>query len=362
MNCLFRVMWTVTVTIALVVAPASYAANCHITPYSTPAKDQARLDSGLVGQWDNSFQQQMISIRDYDGNQWDYFSLQKKPDTAEPQRLVLLLHGFPEFAWAWEKELAYFGDKVHAVALDLKGHHYSSAPDDTGEYNFLEIGWEMREVIRCLGYDKATIVGHDFGGAIGWIMGMLHPDAVDGLVIMNVPHPYLFGRELLNPASDQQERIQYMVYARGTSLKDQLNFSRIIFSDTSIFNSGFYAGKRLLRLVNENWLPLNRWREMKNYYREMPLPATEQDYPAELSRFQKKIYSVKVPTLVLWGLADPYFSPNVLTDLPALVPQLELVTYPHGTHWINHEADDLHQRIDAFLQRTGPALQPAPQQ
>src|SRR5690606_6542204 len=98
----------------------------------------------------------------------------------------------------------------------------------------------------------------------------------------------------------------------GTTLKDQLNFSRIVFSDFSIFKSGFYRGKRLLRLAYENWLPLNRWREMKNYYRAMPIPATEQDYPAQLSPFQHKIYSIKVPTLVLWGMADPYFSPEVL--------------------------------------------------
>lgn len=325
---------------------------CERMEFTPPAADRARLESGALGHWDLSLQEEVIRIHDYDGNAWDYYSLQKKPAHGEASRLLLFLHGFPEFAAAWERELAHFGESVHAVAIDLKGHHYSSAPQDIDEYNFIELGWEMRAIINCLGYQSATIVGHDFGAAMAWTMGMLHPDAVDGLLIMNAPHPYLFGRALLDPDSDQAERIQYMLYARGTTLQDQLNFTRIIFSDFSLFKSGFYGGKRILRLMRENWLPLNRWSTMKAYYRAMPLPATEQDFPAQLSDFQQRIYSVKVPTRVLWGMADPYFDPRMLDGLPALVKDLEIVRYPDGTHWINHEAEDLHQQIQQLLDDT----------
>lgn len=327
------------------------APECQLSDADVPSIDQQRLNHGSVGRWDTSLLQQTIGITDIDGNHWEYYSLQKKPDTAQPTRLVLFLHGFPEFAAAWEQQLAYFGEQVHAVAIDLKGHHYSSAPDAVDEYNFIELGWETRAIINCLGYRSAVIVGHDFGGGIAWTMGMLHPDIVDGLVILNAPHPYLFGRELLNPDSDQAERIRYMMYARGGSLQDQLNFTKIIFSDFSLFNSGFYRGKRILRLMLENWLPLTRWSSMKAYYRAMPLPATEQDYPAQLSDFQRKIYSIKVPTLVLWGMADPYFAPSILDGLPTLVPDLEVVRYPGASHWINHEADDLNAQIQQFMAR-----------
>ena len=325
---------------------------CKLLDANTPTADRTRLEKGIVGRWDLALEEQVIRINDIDGNVWDYYSLQKKPAHGEPTRLLLFLHGFPEFAAAWERELAHFGESVHAVAIDLKGHHYSSAPDDIDEYNFIELGWEMRAIINCLGYKSATIVGHDFGGALGWTMGMLHPDIVDGLLIMNAPHPYLFGRELLDPASDQNDRIQYMYYARGTTLQDQLNFTRIILSDFSLFKSGFYGGKRLLRLMLENWLPLERWSTMKAYYRAMPIPATEQDYPAQLSDFQQKVYRIKVPTRVLWGMADPYFNPNMLEGLPALVEDLEVVRYPDATHWINHEAADLHDQIQRLLDDT----------
>src|SRR5690606_23615989 len=106
------VMWTVTGALLLALTQTSRATDCHITPYPTPAQDQARLDRGSVGEWHSGFDQQMIQISDIDGNRWDYFSLQKRPEhPQEAPRLLLFLHGFPEFAWAWEKELAHFGDQ-----------------------------------------------------------------------------------------------------------------------------------------------------------------------------------------------------------------------------------------------------------
>lgn len=332
-----------------VISTSCLADSCRQSNFVPNPNHLTRLDSGWVGDWNRTFSEKMISVKDIDGNTWDYFSIEKKP--ADPQHLILFLHGFPEFAYAWEQQLEYFGDQYHAVAVDLKGHHYSSSPDSIEEYDFIEIAWEIRALIRCLGYETATLVGHDFGGAIAWIMGMLNPDAVDGLVVLSVPHPYLFGRALLNPSSDQRERSQYIDYAQGTSLNAQLNFSRIIFSDFSIFDSGFYSGNRILRLMLESWVPTQRWKTMKHYYRAMPYPPNEQDYPPQLTTFQRKIYTIKRPTLFLWGLSDPYFSTDTLEGIDDLVPDLELVTYPKGSHWLHHEAQDLNLRIENFLNR-----------
>lgn len=338
----------------LTLATNSPAAVCSTTPYSVPARDQARLDRGTVGEWDNSFQQNLYTIEDIDGHPWNYFALEKKPNNVEPKRLVLFLHGFPEFAWAWERQLSALGNDVHAVAIDLKGHHYSSSPEEIGEYNFLEVAWEMRALIKCLGYEKATIVGHDFGGAIAWTLGMLHPDIVEGLVILNAPHPYLFGRELLNANSSQNELSRYIGYAQGTTLGDNLDFTFFMMHDTTILQNDFYRGRRILRLLDENWLPTSRWKTMKNFYRGMPFPASEADFPATLTDFQRRIYTVRAPTLVLWGMQDRYFTPHLLEGLSELVPHLEVVRYPNATHWIHHEIDDLNSRISAFLSQLPP--------
>lgn len=54
----------------------------------------------------------------------------------------------------------------------------------------------MVGLIHALGYEKAHIVGHDWGGAIAWKLAMDHPQVVDRLVILNSPHPYIFGKAL----------------------------------------------------------------------------------------------------------------------------------------------------------------------
>lgn len=340
---------SVTLLFAILITPATHAKPCVETPYSGPESHQRRVQSGLVGNWNGSFHQKLIQIKDIDGNPWQYFALEKRPKTAKA--LLIFLHGFPEFAWAWEQQLEYFGTKYHTIALDLKGHHYSSSPDAIEEYDFIELAWELEAIIDCHGYDKAVIVGHDFGGTLAWIMGMLHPNRVQGLVVLSVPHPYLFGRALLNPNSNQSKLSQYIDYARGTSLQDQFEFSKIIFSDLSIFESGFYRGSRILRLMLESWVPTQNWKTMKHYYRAMPYPATEQNYPEHLTDFQKKIYSIKRPTLLMRGLSDPYFATEAYQNMESLIPDLEYFEYPDGTHWLHHEAEDLNQRIETFLNR-----------
>ena len=325
------------------------AADCAISPFTAPLKDRLALSAGLSGKWDRSFTEQTIQIEDIDGNEWSYFALEKRPQ--HPKKLILFLHGFLEFSWAWEKQLAYFGDQYHAVAIDLKGHHYSSKPDIEDEYHFLELAWEIRAIIKCLGYEQAIIVGHDFGGGIGWTLGMLHPDIVEKLVVMSVPHPYLFARAQLDPGSDQLQRTKYIEYAQGYSLTDQLYFSQFILSDLSIFSSGFYNNGRIGRLTNEVLLPTSGWRYMKHYYRVMPYPATEQDFPLQLSEFQQKIYKVRRPTMVLVGTDDPYFNPMAYQGMEALVSDLELVLYEGGTHWVHHEIPDLNQRLEVFIEQ-----------
>lgn len=340
--------------LALLFLPLTgFARDCSITPFQSPAADESRLKKGLVGKWDDSFEQNEITITDLDGKPMHYFSLQKQPANQEKKELIIFLHGFPEFAWAWEKQLAYFGERMHAVAIDLKGHHYSDAPEPVDEYSFIKLGWELRFIIQCSGYEQATIVGHDFGGGLAWTMGMLHPDVVKQLVILNTPHPYRLGRELLNPNGEQLKRSKYIEYAQGTASADIAHFNAIIFSDFSLFNSGFYGGTRLLRLMLENWLPTTRWSTMKKYYRAMPIPATEQEFPEHLSGMSAQIYRVKVPTLLLWGMKDPYFVHDLLNGMEDLVPKLEIKTYPDATHWINHEAADLNQQIELFMQKHG---------
>jgi len=335
-------------------ANASRYPDCAINEFEASASLERNLKWGIYGDWNDSFEESMITVYDHNEQPTDYYSISKKPSDAKPRQLVLFLHGFPEFSWAWEKQLEYLGDEYHAVALDLKGHHYSSKPDDIAEYDFVKLAREVKEVVRCLDYESLTLVGHDFGGVLSYVFASLYPEMLNGLVILNAPHPYIFGREYNNPEGDQKEKSEYMEYAQGDGFIDRAKFLKIILSDQSLFESDFYDNNRKNRLLKENWAPLGNWARMKSYYRAMSFPPSPDEFKPRPTDTQKAMFTIRAPTMVLWGLDDPYFSTKLLDGLDEWIPDLELTTFEEHTHWIAHELPDFNEYLEDFLNRHPP--------
>jgi pimeloyl-ACP methyl ester carboxylesterase len=102
--------------------------------------------------------------------------------------LVLLLHGFPEFWWAWRHQLVALADAgYHAVAPDLRGYGASDKPPRG--YDAPTLASDIAGIVRALGEPDAVIVGHDWGGQLAWSVAALHPAVVRRLVVLSWPHP-----------------------------------------------------------------------------------------------------------------------------------------------------------------------------
>jgi pimeloyl-ACP methyl ester carboxylesterase len=105
--------------------------------------------------------------------------------------LVLLLHGFGEFWWAWRHQLPVLDQAgLSVAALDLRGY---GATDKTPRgYRQAVTGTDISAVIRSLGYSSAYVIGHDWGGVAAWSTYAYAPEQVDGLAIVAGPHPLQF--------------------------------------------------------------------------------------------------------------------------------------------------------------------------
>ena len=110
--------------------------------------------------------------------------------------LVVFLHGFPEFWWAWRQQLpAVAAAGFRAVAMDLRGYGGSDKPPRG--YDPMTLAADVAGVIRCLGERDAVIVGHGWGGFVGWATAVLRPGQVRGVAAVAAPHPLLLLRSLV---------------------------------------------------------------------------------------------------------------------------------------------------------------------
>jgi pimeloyl-ACP methyl ester carboxylesterase len=102
--------------------------------------------------------------------------------------LVLLLHGFPEFWWAWHRQLPLLADAgFRAVAVDLRGCGASDKPPRG--YDGYTLAGDVAGLIRALGERTAVLVGAGYGGMIAWTTAAFHPRLVRRLVVIAAAHP-----------------------------------------------------------------------------------------------------------------------------------------------------------------------------
>jgi pimeloyl-ACP methyl ester carboxylesterase len=102
--------------------------------------------------------------------------------------LVLFLHGFPEFWWAWHKILPAVAEAGYrAVAVDLRGYGASDKPPRG--YDGYTLAADATGLIRALGERSATLVGSGYGGMMAWTAAAFHPKLVRHLVVVGAAHP-----------------------------------------------------------------------------------------------------------------------------------------------------------------------------
>lgn len=262
-------------------------------------------------------------------------------------KLILFLHGFPEFWYAWKKQLEAFGRDYLAVAPDMRGYNLSSKPAELEKYKLPHLVEDVRALALHLGHKKLVLVGHDWGGAVAWAFSLYHPDMLEKLVIINAPHPAVFERELReNPA--QQKASQYMLVFRSPQAEQVLSANHYGAFAGSILSEGLKKGyfteedkKEYLKA----WAQTGALTGGLNYYRANELgPPTSPEQEVNLTKTLPTT-TTNVPVLVIWGEKDPYLLTGNLNGLEKYVPKLTIKRIPDGTHWVIHEQPEQVNRL-----------------
>ena len=259
-------------------------------------------------------------------------------------RLMMFVHGFPEFWYAWRNQLAEFGRDHRAVALDMRGYNLSSKPLEVDQYAIPCLVEDLRALCPHLGRQKMILVGHDWGGVVAWSLAIMHPEVVEKLVIINAPHPGIFQRELREDP-DQQRASQYMLMLRSPQAEALLAANHYAALVDIVVRPGLEQGyftEQDRAAYLEAWSQPGALTGGLNYYRAARIgpPGTHAValpfMPAELGSLL-----VHAPTLVIWGERDTFLLSGNLKGLEQFVPDLTIRRVPDGTHWVVHEKPDV---------------------
>ncbi len=261
--------------------------------------------------------------------------------TAGKGPVILFLHGFPEFWYAWKNQLAEFGKDHQAIAPDLRGYNLSDKPGELDGYRMANLVEDIRALADHFSHHKKfVLVGHDWGGAVAWSFAIAHPDYLRKLVIVNAPHPGVFARLLASDPA-QQKASHYMLMFRGEQAEKTLSDNNYALLVNIVLGAGLKSGvfsEEDKQAYIKAWSQPGALTGGLNYYRANRVGPPSADAPSTGNfAADPSALTVKVPTLVIWGEKDTALLTGNLDGLDKFVNPLTIRRIADGSHWVIHE-------------------------
>ncbi|HTI15229.1 MAG TPA: alpha/beta hydrolase [Dictyobacter sp.] len=250
--------------------------------------------------------------------------------------LIVLLHGFPEFWYSWRWQIPVLADLGYTVvAPDLRGYNDSDKP--MSGYDMPNLLRDIVGLIKGLGYNKAIIIGHDWGGVLAWVFSTTYPDLTERLIVLNAPHPEAFRRELRT--AKQLRKSWYVLafqlpwlpeYTLGRH--DAEAIGRLIY-ESAVQKSAFPA-----EVLEQYCIAMNKPGSLRasiTYYRSLLR------HPLDSLRAVQANTLTSAPTLLIWGEQDVALDRALTQGLEEWVPDLQVKSIADSGHWVQQEKPEL---------------------
>ncbi len=252
---------------------------------------------------------------------------------------VILLHGWPGFWYEWAPVIPALAARHDVIAPDLRGFAYSDKPDLPPEegYSRTTVAAEIAALAGQLGFDRVAVVAHDIGATVAQPLARHHAERIARLVLLDPPYPGI-GRRWREPGHARE--IWYQIFHTlpwaeelvGASRAATARYLRHFLTHWS-HRKGWVTEAELAHYVDAYAQP-GALRGGFQYYRARERTRTSEGEipPAE--------FAVPVPTLVLWGEADPILPVAWADRLGEYFPQLTLKRVPEVGHFMMREAPE----------------------
>lgn len=246
-------------------------------------------------------------------------------------KMLLLLHGFPEFWYSWRHQIEALSDKFKVVAPDLRGYNLSDKPPGKRAYEMDGLIEEIAGLIRHFGEEKIFLAGHDWGALLAWGLAEKHPGLIEKLACLQVPPIAVWKKNI----SIRQLFASWYMFFFQVPLAPELLLS---FADYfllagslkfSCAKPGVFSDKSL-KSFRKAWSQPNALPSMLNYYRanlwKLLLGKTSKDF------------KINVPTLFIYGEQDIAILPKTTKGIKNFInAEFKELAVPNAGHWIQQE-------------------------
>jgi pimeloyl-ACP methyl ester carboxylesterase len=252
---------------------------------------------------------------------------------GEGEKLVVLLHGFPEFWYSWRHQIVDLSDEYTVVAPDLRGYNLSDKPANVADYKIDKLVDDVTGLIRHFGREQAAIVGHDWGAVVAWATAIKHPETVWKLCALQVPPTSVWQK---NQTFKQFLASWYMFFFQIPRLPEWIisrNDFEILANSlkTSTAQPGVFTDADIAE-YKKAWKETDKLSSALNYYRANILNRL----------FSRNHETIKVPTLFIYGEKDTAVLPETVRGVSdAIVAPFEEIRIPDAGHWVQQEAREV---------------------
>jgi len=252
------------------------------------------------------------------------------PASGKP---LMFLHGFPEFWFAWRRQIDHFVSSGYRVIIpDQRGYNLSDKPAGIASYSIDLLARDVVGLLDTVAGSKAFVVGHDWGAAITWYLAARYSDRVSRTAILGVPHFRVFIKNvIINPA--QLRRSWYIPFFQLPWLPELLLCRRDwellvrVLRNTS--PPGVFSDPDLQQ-YKKSWAKKGALTAMLNWYRAALL------HPSKFA-LNPRAAQVKVPTLLIWGKNDQFLDEAMARESLQYCADGYLEMFESATHWVQHE-------------------------
>ncbi len=268
-------------------------------------------------------------------------SMHMVSEGPESAPLIVLLHGFPEFWYSWRYQIPVLVEAGYrVVAPDMRGYNLT---EKRGPYDPLTLVADVVNLVHALGYEKASIIGHDWGGVIAWLMGCLQPELIERLIICNVPHLHAGIKAIRSLYLPQVLKSWYIAFFQLPRLPEwalrQGNYRALARS----LRAGTHGAitEEELNAYREVWSQPGELRATINWYRALVR------HRGELSKINGM---VRLPVRLIWGEPDFALDTRLAEWSRRWCTNLDICTIRNSSHFVQQDRpDDFNRHMLLFL-------------